>query len=60
MGHSSQQSFENTETRALRMMAAIASRAGRIALIKRGGVRLHFSRSPGSVCVWVTEAFSDH
>lgn len=51
--------LEITETRALRMMAAIASRAGRIGLIEQGDVRLHFGKGNNRVRVWLTEADSE-
>ena len=48
------------EPRTLRMVGAVLRSAARIAAIEQGDVRLHFSRNPGSVRVWVTEAFTDH
>lgn len=51
--------LEITEVRALRMMAAIASRAGRIALIEQGDVRLYFGKGNNRVRVWLTEADSE-
>ena len=44
------------EPRTLRMVGAVL----RSAAIEQGDVRLHFSRNPGAVRVWVTEAFTDH
>ena len=51
--------LEITEIRALRMMAAIACRAGRIACIEQGDVRLHFGKGNNRVRVWLTEADSE-
>ena len=48
------------EPRTLRMVGAVLRSATRIAAIEQGDVRLHFSRNPSSVRVWVTEAFTDH
>ena len=52
--------LEIDEPRTLRMVGAVLRRAARIAAIEQGDVRLHFSRNPGAVRVWVTEAFTDH
>ena len=41
------------------MMAAIASRVGRIALIEQGDVRLHFGKGNTRVRVWLTEVDSE-
>jgi len=48
------------EPRTLRMVGAVLRSSARIAAIEQGDVRLHFSRNPGAVRVWVTEAFTDH